>query len=115
MPEYVEICQRPPAGSLEYIAARLEAAVEDGTEQTLRTVALQAMFSLRMLAAETEEQSKPEPPPRPRILNMVTGDWVPVADADLADFIRDPDGVVAAYQQRFRREWDAEHPEDTRD
>ena len=110
------IRRRSMADSLEYIAGRLEAAVEGGTEQTLRTVTSQAVFSLRMLASEFKE-----PAPAnlgPRVLNTYTGQWIPVADEDLTEFARDPEGFAARAQQRFLqerflRESNAEHPEAT--
>jgi hypothetical protein len=109
MPE-PSIRRRSPAGSLEYIASRLEAAVEDGTEQTLRTVASQAVFSLRMLASEAEE---PEPPKRgPRVLNTCTGKWVPIPDDEVAEAVRDGDEYARRAQERFRDEWNAQHSED---
>lgn len=53
-----------------------------------------------------------EPPKRgPRVLNIYTGEWVPVADQDQDEVYLDPDGVARRYQQRFRDEWNAEHPE----
>jgi hypothetical protein len=103
------IRRRSPAGSLEYIASRLEAAVDDGTEQTLRTVASQAVFSLRMLASEAEEPAPAKT--GPRVLNVYTGEWVLVAAEDQNEVYRDPDGVARRYQQQFRDEWYAEHPE----
>lgn len=48
------IRRRPTSGSLEYIAGRLEAAVETGAEETLRTVARQVVVSLRVLAMEAD-------------------------------------------------------------
>ena len=108
MPE-APIRRRSPASSLEYIADRLQAAVEDGTEQTLRTVASQAVFSLRMLASESEESA---PPSRgAHVLDMYTGEWVPVPDEELAEALRDRDAYAIRVQERFRQERLAEHPE----
>ncbi len=108
-PHPAPISRRSPAGSLEYIASRLEAAVEGGTEQTLRTVATQAVFSLRMLASEAEE---PEPPKRgPLVLNTYTGTWAPIPDDEVAEAVRDGDEYARRAQERFRAEWHAEHPD----
>lgn len=112
-----EVCQHPrrgplgtPDGPLKYIAARLEAAVDGGTEQTLRTVASQVVFALRMLASEAEE---PEPPKRgPLVLNTYTGRWIPVAAEDRTEFARDPEGFARRAQERFRAEWLTEHAEE---
>lgn len=101
----VKIQRRSMAGSLEYVAARLEAAVEDGTEATLRTVASQVVFSLRMLAAE------PEPPkPGPRVMNRYTGQWVLVPAEDLTEFLDGPEAYAQRAQERFRDEWNAKRP-----
>lgn len=106
----VPIQRRSHAGSLEYIAARLEAAVDAGTEQTLRTVASQAVLLLRVLAAEAEEPT----PPRlgPRVVNQYTGEWVPIPAEELTEALHDPDGYARRAQERFRDEWKTEHPED---
>lgn len=50
----IVIQRRSTADSLEYIAARLEAAVDGGTEETLRKVAFQSVVGLRVLAAEVD-------------------------------------------------------------
>lgn len=107
----VPIQRRSHPRSLEYVAGRLEAAVDAGTEQTLRTVASQAACSLRVLAAEAEEPTPPEIDPR--VLNQFTGEWVPIPLGDLAVAMNDPSGYAERAGRRFRDEWNAEHPEDT--
>lgn len=68
-----------------------------------------------VLRADAKYRFEREAPARmaPRVLNVYTGEWIPVAPEDQAEVYGDPDGVARRYQQRFRDEWNAAHPEGT--
>jgi len=41
------------------------------------------------------------------------GEWVSIPDEDLTEAMADRDGYARRAQERFRDEWNAEHPEDS--